>query len=124
MRGYLFRVDAEDTKTPASMVGLGAFYSENESWGVGLGSKLHLDHDTWRVLVGGAEAQVNYDFFGIGNNAGDANRSIPIQQEVTGGTLEVLRRVSAHTYFGGRALYGITEDNWDMADSRGSWSYA
>jgi hypothetical protein len=118
--GYLFRVDAEDEETPASMVGLGAFYSENDSWGVGLGYKFHLEHDTWRVLVGGAEAQVNYDFFGIGNNAGDANRSIPIEQEVTGGTLEILRRVSEHTYFGGRALYGTTEVSLDPEDQAGS----
>lgn len=117
--GYVFRTDPSDTVTQPSFAGVGGFYSENESWAAGAAVKLYLDQDRYRALGAFAYGDVNYDFFGIGNNAGDMNRSVPINQVVSGVVGELLTRVAPHTYLGGRGLFGNTRVSLDAAGASG-----
>jgi hypothetical protein len=97
--GYIFPLD-DDPATPPSTVALGGFYSENDSKGAFGMARLHLPGDAWRLLVGGGAFHINYDFFGIGNGAGDNDASLPFETDYSGVKLQALRRFSESVYFG------------------------
>jgi hypothetical protein len=117
---YLFPFDPEDTKSPMSTVGGGAMGSNNGSRGAALGGKLYLKEDRWRVgaFVGGVD--INYDFYGIGRDAGNRGRAIPIKQEGVGGQVEVLREIFENIYIGGAYTYMATDSSLQLSDLVGA----
>ena len=72
--GYLYRLDANDTMTAPSATGVAGFKTSNGSWGAAFIQSLHLSHDKFRLLGVGAYGDVNYAFYGVGQEAGDAFR--------------------------------------------------
>jgi hypothetical protein len=98
--GYIFHLDPTDKVSPPSMAGAMGFYSQNESWAAGLGSKLFLDEDRYRVTFVMLHGQINYSFFGTGTAAGNSGQSLPLSQEMTGGISEVLFRLWPGFYLG------------------------
>jgi outer membrane protein assembly factor BamA len=64
-----------------------------------------LSQDRWRLRGLASHMDINYDFFGIGEDAGQAGRSIPLEQTMDFGVGSVLRRVSPGLYFGGSVLW-------------------
>ncbi|MEN8151408.1 MAG: BamA/TamA family outer membrane protein [Planctomycetota bacterium] len=100
--GYIFPLDPEDRISPPSTIGLGGFYASNGSWGAFGGMKGYFADDTWRFRVGLFHASLNVDFYGIGHDAGEAGRSIRLNQKVTGGIAEVTPLVGWDSYFGPR----------------------
>jgi len=99
MAGAIHRFDADTTIKPSTGV-LGGFYTENDSWGLMAVEMARLAHDTWRLRGLASHCDVNYDFFGIGEDAGNAGRSIPLEQTMDFGVGSVLRRVSKGLYVG------------------------
>jgi hypothetical protein len=91
--GYIFRIDPKDRDSPPSSVAVAGFGSENESYGGVVTGRLHIDEDRWRVSPLFAGAQINYDFYGIGNEAAGPGGKIGIQADSLKGRLEVLRRL-------------------------------
>jgi outer membrane protein assembly factor BamA len=63
-----------------------------------------LSHDSWRLRGLASHIDVNYDFFGIGEDAGTAGRSIPLEQTMDFGVGSVLGRVRPGLYVGGALL--------------------
>lgn len=105
--GYIYHPKDSDPKLAPWVSGLGGFFSENNSWALGLGQKMNLDHDTWRLSGLAGYGVVNYDFYGIGIAAAQ-NKLASLKQTVTGLTLEGLYRVHDHLYAGlGFALSGV-----------------
>ena len=98
--GYIYHPSGQDTNSPPWVTGAGAFYAENGSWGGGLGHKMNLAQDRWRLLGFGGYANVRYDFFGIGQAAGQTDRFVSLSQKVAGGLAEGLYRVSGPFYAG------------------------
>jgi Omp85 superfamily domain len=76
---YTTRFSARDT-SPPSTFGAAGFGTAAGSWGLGLGAKLYLHNDRYRILVGGGGGEFNYNFFGVGTDAGSAGISIPLSQ--------------------------------------------
>jgi len=76
------------------------------SWAAGLMGKFYLDQDRYRITAGMFKGQVNYDFFGVGTDAGNQDRSIPISLGLTGGIFETLFRVGQGVYVGPRYMGG------------------
>ncbi len=105
--GYIFPIDPDDLQSPPTTVGLGAMYSNNASKAIGLGGSAYWDEDRNRLSGGIGYYDVNYDFFGIGNEAGDRGFSIPLRQRGKALQIEYLRLWRDDTYFGGR--YEFTE---------------
>ena len=99
---YLRKLDKDDETIRPSTFGLGAFYTSSDSWGVGLGARMYIQKDRYRPLGGLGMAQLNYDFYGIGDDAGNDNRSILIEQRVEFALFEFLFRVRKHLYIGPR----------------------
>jgi hypothetical protein len=69
-----------DAKSKTSGVGLGGFYTNTESWGVGGGISHIWKENKYKVVFGGAFYNLNLDFYGIGSRAADQNRSITLNQ--------------------------------------------
>jgi hypothetical protein len=103
--GYIFQLDPNDKVSPPSAVGAGGFFTSNGSKGFGLGGKLYLKEDRYRLTAAAGRGHVNYDFFGTGLINGNAGVSIPIKSDGKFLFGELLRRVAPHVYVGGRFQY-------------------
>ncbi|MBO0743004.1 MAG: BamA/TamA family outer membrane protein [Hyphomicrobiaceae bacterium] len=103
MGGLIHRFDRDTTIKPSTGM-LGGFYTENGSWGVMALENARLAADRWRLRLLLAHPEVRYDFYGIGQDAGNAGRSIGIQQNMTMITAAALRRVAHGVYLGVTAL--------------------
>jgi hypothetical protein len=99
---YLYHPTVAGTNAPPWVTGAGGFYSNNGSWGAGAAHKMNWGEDRWRFLGVAAYANLRYDFFGVGDGAGEAGQSVPLRQTVAGGVLELLREVGHDWYVGGR----------------------
>lgn len=97
---YVYQPLETDPKVQPWTTGAVGAYTDNGSWGALGFHRMNLERDTWRLLGGAGYGSFNYDFFGVGNAAGDAGQSIPLNQRSWGGLGEVLRRVWPHLYMG------------------------
>ncbi len=75
---YMYQVDKE---SQTSMTGLGAFGTTNGSWAVGAMQRANFGHGRYRLDIGVGYADVNYRYFGQGNEAGDNGIGLPIKQK-------------------------------------------
>lgn len=101
--GAIHRFDPDTTLKPSTGV-VGGFYTENGSWGLVAMELARLSHDTWRLRGLVSHAEVHYDFYGIGEEAGNAGISVPIDQTMDFGVASVLRRVGRGVYAGAAIL--------------------
>ena len=99
MLGVIHRFDGDTTIKPSTGA-VGGFYSENGSWGVMAMEMARLGRDAWRLRGMASHVDVRYDFYGIGDDAGDAGHSIGIQQEMDLMAGMALRRVASGLYLG------------------------
>lgn len=113
---YVYQPLEAQKETPPWTTGVAGAYTENRSWGALGFHKMNLEQDTWRLLGGAGYASFNYDFFGIGTDAGDAGASIPLNQRSWGGVAEAMRRVWPHLYVGLRYTFMNTRTRIDTSD--------
>jgi outer membrane protein assembly factor BamA len=99
MGGLIHRFDKDTTLKPSTGM-LGAFYTENGSWGIMAVENAKLAGDAWRLRALLGHPEVRYDFYGIGQDAGNAGKSVGIQQNMTMAMGAVLRRVAHGVYLG------------------------
>lgn len=98
---YATRLGNDDVSPPSSF-GAGGFVTERGSWAVGLGARLYLQQDRYRISVAGGGGVFNYNFFGTGTAAGDAGISIPLSQQSKAFLIEPKIRIFPHWYLGPR----------------------
>ena len=108
MAGVIHRFDSDTTLKPSTGMA-GGFYSENGSWGVMMMEVARLAHDTWRARVMASHMEVRYDFYGIGQEAGDAGLSVPLEQKINFAAGALLRRAYREFYIGPTLLWMQTE---------------
>jgi len=115
--GLLYPVSAKDLDSPESATFAMGLGTSNDSWAVGGGQTLHLSGDRYRAIAIGGYANVNIDYFGIGTDAGDAGRSILLNQR--GGALmaQWLMRVHGPWYLGPRYRLLKVRASADVSDS-------
>ena len=94
---YFFKADP---KSQPSAVGLGAAYYSSDTWYAGGGAGLSLDEDRWKLIFGAGYVSANYDFYGIGNEAGERDIAAPIKQTGAAVIVRALRLVADHFYAG------------------------
>jgi len=100
--GYLFPIRKNDGISPLSMIGGGGFYTSNGSRAWGVGSKLYLKQDRFRLTLAYGKAQLHYDLYGIGNQAGSQGLSVPVDQGGKALLLDTLVRVKEKIFVGPR----------------------
>ena len=76
--------------------------TSNDSWASGFGQTLHLARDRFRVVAALAYYDVNFDYFGIGSDAGENGLSIPLNQRGSATVGEFMTHVGGRWYVGGR----------------------
>jgi opacity protein-like surface antigen len=81
MGGYFLDLDKPNPDTPNSIVGGFGWYSENKSWAAGAAGKFNLVDDRIRINLAAGYLDVNYNFYGVGNDAGDQGTSVRVEQE-------------------------------------------
>lgn len=84
--------------------GIGALYTDTESWAAGLFQKAYLG-DNYRVTAFGGYGDFKLDFYGVGAGAGARNRPVKLDQKGAVGLLEALRRVRPDIYVGLKIQY-------------------
>lgn len=85
--------------------GAAVMATSNGSWALGAGHKMAWDKDKFRLTAFGGYGDVNLRFFGIGPNAGQANRSVDINDTGFVAFVDPQMRVAPNFYVGFRALY-------------------
>jgi hypothetical protein len=104
MAGIIHRFDPDTTFKPSTGA-VGGFYTENKSWGVLAVEAARLNQDRWRLLGLAMYTDVHYDFFGIGEDAGDAGVSVPVDQKLALAMVSGLRRWASGFYAGPAFLW-------------------
>jgi surface antigen Omp85-like protein len=104
LAGAIHRFDADPALKPSTGA-VGGFYTENKSWGLMALEVAKLGHDTWRLRGLLSHAEVNYDFYGIGEEAGNTGRSVAINQEMDFFVASGLRRVTRGFYAGAAIMW-------------------
>jgi surface antigen Omp85-like protein len=104
MGGLIHRFDGDTTIKPSTGL-IGGFYTENGSWGIMAVENAKLAGDRWRLRALVGHPEVRYNFYGIGQDAGNAGRSIELQQNMNLATVAALRRVAHGLYVGATALW-------------------
>ncbi len=94
-----------DPESQPSVVGGGVGYYSSETWFAGAGGAYNFAGDRWRITGGAAYLDARYDFYGIGNDAGDNGIVFPIRQTGTAVFAKVLRRVGSSWYVGAGYRY-------------------
>ena len=112
--------------SPASTTGLAALATSNGSWGGGLFTKNYIKQDRIRITGGIGYADLNLNFYGIGNRSVEASR-LKINQRGTAGFGQVLFKLGNHLYGGIRLRYlsltsslrVVPEGNFDSIPTEG-----
>ena len=104
----VMRLYKQDPNSSASSVGGGGFATSNGSWGGGLFTKNYLKKDSIRVTSALGYADLNLNFYGIGNNdqssVGLVDR-LGINQQGYFAFAQSLWRVFPNFYIGARLRY-------------------
>ena len=79
--GTLFRIDPDDRGSPPSTAAVAGFGSENESFGGVFVFRGHAFEDLFRPRFTFASGRANYEFFGIGSDAGSRGLSADLRTE-------------------------------------------
>jgi hypothetical protein len=87
-------------KAPTSSTAFGGFYTNNDSWGVGVSQKTYLREDRFRLngLLG--YGNINIDFSGIGTELGNQGVTVPVTWKGTFFVPDFLVRFAEHFYGG------------------------
>jgi hypothetical protein len=105
--GYLFHPDASDKVSPTSTVGGFGGATSNGSWIAGAMARMYFDQDRYRLTLAFVHANLNYEFFGIGNSAA-RGVSVPVTQTADGMLMQGLFQTVPHLYIGPRYILGST----------------
>ncbi len=103
----------------------GGFYTSSKTWGTGILQETYLAGNRHRINGMLGYFNINYDFYGVGQEPGEADRYLPMTQRGVFFVPEYLYRVSGHAYVG--ALYRLatveTELKIDELDLPEWWDF-
>lgn len=102
---YTFPKKKSEHPSPPPILGGGAFYTSNGSWGGAAVAKLFLKEDRYRVTLGATIGSFNYDLFA----AGSEREPFAITQDLKGALGQVLVGLAKRWYAGVRVSYLATE---------------
>jgi hypothetical protein len=103
--GYISPFQKSDQISPPSTVGAAGLLTNDGSRGLAIGGELYLKQNTIRITSSYFRGNLNYDFYGVGQDAGESTQRLPLKQ--TGQFLgEFLYRISWKFFLGPRLLSG------------------
>lgn len=107
--GAWYLDEESDGGPPPSVIGAFAFGSENGSTAYGAGGMFHLKDDRFRVSAGLGHLDVEYRFYGIGNEVNSQGLALDIQQTAPAAFATLTGRVWKKLYLGAGFLWSDVE---------------
>ena len=101
--GYVFPISARDKVSPPSVVGAAGLITNNGSRGLVVAAQLYFKENTYRVMAGFGQGNINYDIYGT--EASDGLK-LPLEQAGKAFLGEFLRRVGWNFFLGPRFITG------------------
>jgi len=110
--GYIFPFDVEDVISPPSVVGGGVYGTENKSYGGIFAFTGFIKEDLWRVSSTVEVSRTEFDFYGIGSDAGSEGISVDMRTDRYGVNGYLLRKLPTADWgrLGRRLYIGVTYD--------------
>jgi hypothetical protein len=104
--GYIFPLSTRDKTSPPSVIGGAGLITNNGSRSFALAGNFYFKEDCYNATAVCARGNLNYNLYGIGIAAGNADLKLPLQQ--TGQLFfgEFLRRVGWRFFLGPRFISG------------------
>jgi hypothetical protein len=104
--GYIFSLSTRDKTSPPSVIGGAGLVTDNGSRAFALAGNFYFSEDCYNVTAVYSRGNLNYNLYGIGTAAGNADLKLPLQQ--TGQLFfgEFLRRVGWKFFLGPRFISG------------------
>lgn len=99
-----FKYDPADQVSPASSLAAFMMFTENGSYVAGIGPKLYLCEDTWRISGGAGYANIKQKFFGIGGTV-DSGDYVSMTSDTIMAKGQVLYRAWPNIYLGPSLQY-------------------
>ncbi len=109
--GYLFHIDPDSY---SSVIAAGGMYADGGDTALAVGASMNFHGNDWKILGGLASFDVDVDYYGIGNGAGDQDRSIGLNQSGWAGGVKVMRRVGGAWYLGLGYGYAKLDSVFDL----------
>jgi Omp85 superfamily domain len=103
---YIFPFNKNDKISPPSTIGAVGLITNNGSSGFGLGAQLFMKENRYEISSLYVRGNVDYNLYGIGTPAGDANLKIPLDQTGQLYFGEALRRIPWQFFVGPRFWSG------------------
>lgn len=106
--GYIFPFSKNDKVSPPSTIGVAGVITNNGSRGFDLGGHVFLKENTYEIIAGYGQVDVNYNLYGTGfffGNAG-ATLKVPVKQSGHAFFGEALRRLAWKVFVGPRFFDG------------------
>jgi hypothetical protein len=108
MVGAIHRFEPDPSIKPSTGA-VGGFYTQNQSWGLMAMEMARVRHDSWRLRGLISHMDVRYDFYGIGEDAGQAGLSVGLEQTIDAAAGSALVRVVPAVYAGAALMWMQTE---------------
>jgi hypothetical protein len=115
--GYIFPFNKDDKITPPSVVGAAGLITNGGSRALALAAELYVKGGAYQITGLALTGHLDYNFYGTGTDAGNADRKLAIQQ---GGQVffgEVLRRLGHKFYLGPRIWVAHSEITPNLSKS-------
>jgi Omp85 superfamily domain len=104
--GYIFPLSARDKTSPPSVIGGAGLVTDNGSRAFALAGNFYFREDCYHATAVYARGNLNYNLYGIGTAAGNADLKLPLQQTGQLFFAEFLRRVGWRFFLGLRFISG------------------
>jgi hypothetical protein len=104
--GYIFPFSKNDKISPPSTIGAAGLITNNGSSGFGLAAQLFMKENRYAITSLFVHGNVDYNLYGIGIPAGNANLKIPLDQTGQLYFGEALRRIPWQFFIGPRFWTG------------------
>jgi hypothetical protein len=104
--GYIFPLSTRDKISPPSVIGGAGLVTNNGSAAFALAGDFYFREDTYRATAAYFSGNLNYNLYGIGTTAGNADLKLPLTQDGRVFFVEFLRRLGWKFFLGPRFLSG------------------
>jgi hypothetical protein len=104
--GYIFPLSTRDKISPPSVIGGAGLVTDNGSAAFALAGDFYFREDTYRATAAYFRGNLNYNLYGVGTDAGNADLKLPLKQTGQIFFAEFLRRIGWRFFLGPRFLSG------------------
>lgn len=105
---YIFPFSRNDKVSPPSTIGGGGLITNNGTRAWAVGGQLFLKENTYEVTAGYGRGNLDYNLYGIGIPAGNADLKLPLEQTGHVFFVEALRRIGWKIFVGPRFADGAS----------------